>query len=406
MVKSPKSPMRKRIRRTPLKQRVTDAPFDLLMLALEFIAMVDWEDIFRKSSYVIALLLNLAYLFVRFYEGGDVTQELWASEFDEGHHPSTLDAFMNSLELTIIIICTANTVYLFTRSKTYLLFKQPIQPNIRTPSDMSWRIRSPHATIVTVDVSGAVTEDEADRTWKTRLLERLAIWRKPGVRVSSQAPMTTRRVWQLKTWNPSPGSMNLFCWFSPIQVAIMNNVTSSNWQYYLPLTCICSMITYFLITSFQELLQDREILSGQVLHEFSDDMYKLDNYPPPRAFDIITRGLNQTAIVTTAALEDDLPTYDREYTRQLEVATEWVAEQPDPEEYADPNLPDPEAETRTPRRSPVAEADASPSFSSSFTPSRRRNDENQAPADKRSPEKSHENVFQASAGIRRKVSRL
>ncbi|KAI8917803.1 hypothetical protein DFJ77DRAFT_457901 [Powellomyces hirtus] len=291
---------------------------DEAMKVHEWFALIEWEQRFTQLSYLIAVLLNALYLFVKLY-GND------------------------ALEIGVIAICGLNTMYMFMRFRTYLLFQQPTTPNHHNPSDRSWFIKSPHAQIVSVDITGAVREDEESAAKRRMNVKKwFSHWRGNITATYNQrsAPIT-KRVWQLKTWNPSPGSMNLFCWFSPMQVAIMNHIDTSNWGYYLPLSCICSSIVYFLMTSFQELVRDREILSGQVLQEFSENMYKLDAFPPPRSFDIVTRGLSTPALVSANLMREEEGPWD-EWPEEPTVSplAQWVKKNNDPSQWIDPNVPD------------------------------------------------------------------
>ncbi|KAJ3171608.1 Nuclear rim protein 1 [Geranomyces variabilis] len=418
----PRSP--RRVKNTPLRQRVASAPADTGMYLMEQWAALDCERYFTKLSYVIAALLNAGYVFVKINRLERVVApadnvEDWAQEEDRELLVSS--SWANWVQFGTLAVCAVNTIYFFMRTKKYLMFNQPTAPDIKTPGDNSWMIRSPHAQIVSIDVTGAVKDDDEEGAKRISRTKRwFSPWAWLDAKSAQQRTPIARRVWQLTTWNPSPGASVIFCWFGPIQVLVMECLDVRDWFTFFPMTYITAGVTYFLVSSFRGLLRDTQILSGQVLHEFSTDMFKLDAFPPPRKFDIVTRGLRNPALLTSVLLRDSAGpeagdeaestasvsgVLERSAVERLaqEVAgdrqlNKWFEHQK-PQEWADPNEPSSGSPTPPQRRRTVAAAAVATSAAAGGT-SRRENDENRAPVDVSSPEKSNENPFQQQSARR------
>ncbi|TPX69055.1 hypothetical protein SpCBS45565_g02663 [Spizellomyces sp. 'palustris'] len=236
------------------------------------------------DSFVFAFILNVVFIGLKLYQDAVRDDPLW-----EYRTPTLTDTCVYVAEFAVLAVCVLNTVYMFRRSKKLLLFRQP--------TVHSGLIRSPNAKIVSVDVTGAEYDDvdeqvyeQPARTWKDKIL----FWKKP----KAVRPQNLRRVWQLTVWDPSPFAISLFCSFSPLQLAILHNITCETWGSTIPVASLCALLLHFVVDTFQTHLKDKEIVAGQVLHEFSQDMSKMENFPPERKFDIETRGDSQPALVT------------------------------------------------------------------------------------------------------------
>ncbi|KAJ1344325.1 hypothetical protein BSLG_001135 [Batrachochytrium salamandrivorans] len=171
---TPKTPRRhRRVRQEPLRVRMLSLPLDWLMLLGEWWANIDHEQLLSKSSFLVALLLNVLYLLIKMYRDGvlDDPDELRALSKSSQQHLEELSLEPNSkwlffqwwgqgvsyqllftmIELALILICVINTVQVFTRTKSYILFKQPTRP--RYAGDNQWMLRSRNAQICQVDIA-------------------------------------------------------------------------------------------------------------------------------------------------------------------------------------------------------------------------------------------------------------
>ncbi|KAJ3042724.1 hypothetical protein HDV00_006781 [Rhizophlyctis rosea] len=229
------------VRRASPWSRLRSLPADLYLSAAEWMSSIDWQDLFSKSSFTLGLGLNALYLFVKFIRKGIWTGQnefIDVEEIDAKGAFSSMDSVVphnqiQGIEWLLIAISVINTIYMFNRSKDFTLFRQPTRP--RDDDDRSWIVKSPNAKIVPMDLHGtaADVDDEKDSE-------------------DEESTPTT------------------FCLFSPQQIAILYLADIGNWQYYMPLAFFVSLMTYMLVTAFQDLLHDREILQEQLVKEFSE----------------------------------------------------------------------------------------------------------------------------------------
>ncbi|KAH6572821.1 hypothetical protein BASA83_010424 [Batrachochytrium salamandrivorans] len=284
---TPKTPRRhRRVRQEPLRVRMLSLPLDWLMLLGEWWANIDHEQLLSKSSFLVALLLNVLYLLIKMYRDGvlDDPDELRALSKSSQQHLEELSLEPNSkwlffqwwgqgvsyqllftmIELALILICVINTVQVFTRTKSYILFKQPTRP--RYAGDNQWMLRSRNAQICQVDIAQPTPKEGNGSLlqWSVLFSAKKPQPSKDGINSSGHSlstdganhissspvkpPVLKEDRWVIRVWNPSDGSLNLFCWFSPPQIAVIYGANVSNW------------------------INDQQILSGQLLHEFTESL--------------------------------------------------------------------------------------------------------------------------------------
>lgn len=143
-----------------------------------------------------------------------------------------------TITVLLAMFSTVNTVYLCTTFKKFILFKQPTEP--RFIGDDQWKIRSRNARIEEVDVG-----------------------REDGKKESR---------WVLRVWSPPDGSLILFSLFSPPHVAIIYGTNGFNWVYYVPVAFFTSLTLYTIMALFRDRIADEQILGGQVLFEFTENI--------------------------------------------------------------------------------------------------------------------------------------
>ncbi|KAI9008140.1 hypothetical protein BC832DRAFT_539040 [Gaertneriomyces semiglobifer] len=264
----------------------------MLVLQTEW-ASVDFQALFnrfsidirsKRSSTTTAGILNGLFLLAKLYDSDLVVDEIYTDFGDDTPLTPLLWPFWT--ELLVASISVINTAYLFWRSKEYYLFNHPTGPAPGAFQDPGgWRISSPNAQIVTLDM-GYTTSEEKERQkkdWRPQWFSYFA---------NMDEPMTdrSRRVWRLKVWDPPSGSTTLFCWLSPVHVAILYMLSLDNWAVCLPIALINVIITHYLVKTFQTLIRDRDILQAQVLKEYADKITpQVRKYAPPRMFHIISK---------------------------------------------------------------------------------------------------------------------
>ncbi|KAI8812095.1 hypothetical protein BJ742DRAFT_794808 [Cladochytrium replicatum] len=110
----------------------------------------------------------------------------------------------------------------------------------------------------------------------------------------------TKKVWQLRVWDPQQWSANLFSVFSPIQLAILYSADVRGFRYAFGASACATFIVrrhfcvhlfslvvltrvwfvkmYLLVKYESDLLADSKILSGQLLHEYTSFVHTLPPY--------------------------------------------------------------------------------------------------------------------------------
>ncbi|KAJ3293589.1 hypothetical protein HK104_004341 [Borealophlyctis nickersoniae] len=257
---------------------------DLIMHLGELQASIDFERVFARLSIYLVLGFNVIYLMAKFYrdgvlqdddewEYGRMRKRNFANQDGDGL-ASALDRWIRAAEGFLIFICLANTFWMFNRSKKYYLFRQPTEPAYE--NDKTWRLASSNAKIEYVNVSGTreVGEHRDDETEPTS-----RGWLRFRKKRTPTPASHLRKTWCLNIWQPAQGSLVLFCWFSPPQVAILYSADVHNWRWFLPLALFTAITTNMLVTAYRDLLRDREVLSSQLLKEYSDGfVYKLSEF--------------------------------------------------------------------------------------------------------------------------------
>ncbi|KAI8927020.1 hypothetical protein BC831DRAFT_454207 [Entophlyctis helioformis] len=311
------------VKRESAWSRLQSMPVDVLLAVGVWWADMDLEKLFARSSLAIALVCNAAYLVVKMYRDGvmddadDVRLKLsqgsqeWLQEMQTedtllavvlsliwgDRHPPSSMLVLSAVEWALIAICIVNSVHVFTRTKSFVLFRQPTEP--RYPGDQQWIVRSRNARIMPVDVARDLSDTNGQPSQSSA-----GSW-VPGQNGSKE------NKWVVQVWNPSEGSLVLFAWFSPPQIAVLYGTSASNWLYNLPVACLTALMMYTIVSFFNDRLNDQQILSGQLLHEFTESfVYHQSPFRPTRQ----------------AAVGDDMDTVDGTYPDNLDSLHPTMAE--------------------------------------------------------------------------------
>ncbi|KAI9104545.1 hypothetical protein DFS34DRAFT_199929 [Phlyctochytrium arcticum] len=230
---------------------------------------------------------------------------------------------------------------MFFSFKTYQLFRQPTKSSSGKKHDRSWIIKSPNAKIVTLDMQGDAGEDEDVsqdlQEEQSRYNSNAPIYKKVLMTtfgrlrsliscifaIGQPQPSKSRKVWQLKVWHPSPGTTTLFTWYSPLSLMAIHNIGGKDYPYWIALSICCSLMLSFTIERFQDLVRDREILAGQVLKEYSQEIYSIENFPPESQVVLITdrRQSQAQAYRRPAPAESQAAIQARLYAQRMEKAS-------------------------------------------------------------------------------------
>ncbi|RKO92603.1 hypothetical protein BDK51DRAFT_37617 [Blyttiomyces helicus] len=306
-------------------------PLDWAMLLGESWALVEWDYLFDKLSYGLALVLNALCLGIKyervaggagepptlysietleddsdegwlawFYDGEFSVRRVWAAGSglrgkDRGsvrltYSSSSFAVQYEVLEYMLWAISLVNAIHLFNRSKRYILLKQPTKPAYA--SDESHKIKSRNARLVSVNTGrpGADVDEDEDDEFPS-IIQRTWRYFSPPTEPTDGAKELK---WELSVWEPPQGSLNLFIsnWPYCFTLAFCTAATVSrtpsrifprrvhpNTHLELPHSHPPQM--HVVVTAFQDLVKDREILSSQLLREFTEGfVYTL---PPFRA---------------------------------------------------------------------------------------------------------------------------
>lgn len=233
--------MVKKYRHISLLSRFLDIPGDLYFEICIQCANCDFWEALDEFWILIALVMNVLYCAIKIYQH----EVLETADFIV--YPYTFEICpCDYLEIALIMVSIINMCLLFSSRKSITLLQQPVAPI--WPGDITWKVQSANASIVQVNVG-----------------------------VQSDAPPKTEPKWVLRMWNPLKSQLTIFCWFSPMQAAIIYNLNSNNYTFIIPLAIMNIIFLNQLVYAFQMLLKDSSILSGQLLNEFTLQIGK-NNY--------------------------------------------------------------------------------------------------------------------------------
>ncbi|KAI8907264.1 hypothetical protein EDD86DRAFT_178404, partial [Gorgonomyces haynaldii] len=175
-----------------------------------------------------AIILNVLYLAIKYYRDGvlDDPQMIifphMTLQWEEG---------------VLFFVSVANTVHLFLKHKPIILLKQPTQKRYEMDQIV---VKSRNARLVELDLS------------------------QDGSRIEKK--------WMISPWNPSKSSLLIFCWFSPAQLLILYCTNQQNWPFMLPIAYLVAVFLHLLASFYTDLVNDTQIITGQILLEFTENL--------------------------------------------------------------------------------------------------------------------------------------
>ncbi|KAJ3125926.1 hypothetical protein HK100_010526, partial [Physocladia obscura] len=155
---------RRIIKKTTLRERLINLPFEMQLRALE-----TWREWAMPLPYA-GQIFNALYLFAKTLLGHVFTDSdldfieyspLVSSVPHLSREPSFLDNVRSRIsqarfiEFSVITVSIANTIYLFLSKKQVSLFHHPTEPNPLNPNDHTWNLKrkSKNVRIVEIDVA-------------------------------------------------------------------------------------------------------------------------------------------------------------------------------------------------------------------------------------------------------------
>ncbi|KAJ3003953.1 UNVERIFIED_CONTAM: hypothetical protein HDU68_005415, partial [Siphonaria sp. JEL0065] len=152
MSKTPrKTPSKRVYKKTPLFERISNAPFDFWLFLNEWFQLCEWEEWLEKGSNTIGIAFNIVYLLVKTYDGDVFTDD----EFIEYSSLKSKTAKARFVELIVIVTSILNTIHLFTRTHSFTLFQHPTEADEDRPYDEAWNLsaKTRNAKLVELDIA-------------------------------------------------------------------------------------------------------------------------------------------------------------------------------------------------------------------------------------------------------------
>ncbi|KAJ4319711.1 hypothetical protein N0V94_003770 [Neodidymelliopsis sp. IMI 364377] len=294
------------VRKAPLSERIKTYldPSDWALWISEELSSSDWEDFAASYALYIGFGANVAFIVAQANSGASNNYDN-DGVFRETSGPGWLSWLANLFVLILSAASLSNAWLVYTKKRHYRLFEQPIETTPTTPS----------AKRVRVDSSPA---GGSPFSYIRNIAQRNSA-------AARAHPDAARDVWEVAVWDPNPLCLELFCLFSPLQVAL----------YYLNLPVapldprpsvrvvatifigsVLSLHLWLLRNSFTQQIKDNNIISRQVLHEYDSKFVHPSLQRPSRDVGIqtISKKRNRDSSVGVKGSPHDLASEVVTYT--------------------------------------------------------------------------------------------
>lgn len=284
---------KRRIRKTPLIEKIRNYPYDCYLYVNETFASIDWEDynhfavIVSNCVTVTFILLNkLTYVAtapsssvfqVDPYQYEKLKQKLLTKskdvDFDMNISSNSNSSLVNGISNSIIgMIYIASLIItyqlFFNSSRQYSLMNTKTKP--KTPSAKE--------TLINEDSSNKLVE---------MIMSFLKLFNKTIDEESYYNDSETtinndeytlydddKVIYQMDVWQPSEFNINLFCFLNPVTLLMVKVMISlSIWK-----LCLVDILfgfqVYFITGKFFVLLNDKQILYQEMFQEYNDKFVK------------------------------------------------------------------------------------------------------------------------------------
>ncbi|KAI5854293.1 hypothetical protein BZA05DRAFT_393769 [Tricharina praecox] len=258
------------VRRQTPYQRISSYlnPLDhLLSLATDYEAF-DWDNWQNTWGTPLGLLLNVFCMISRGH--ADKYRREANPVFGE---PSAGRSMANGIsyllwvaQSALAVFSVGNAVYCFTRKRRYRLFESNIEVEPKTPSARRVPVDSSPVANSPLRILGNIIEPFRNDA------------------ASRAHPDESRDVWEVGVWDPSPLSLHILAFLSPVHVAIyflalpitshptggLGGSTSSAAVYFTVLLTqiLLSLQIIFLKSWFVQQAWDQKVISKEVMHEY------------------------------------------------------------------------------------------------------------------------------------------
>ncbi|KAI0807611.1 hypothetical protein C8Q74DRAFT_1190101 [Fomes fomentarius] len=273
-----KTPSKRVVRKKSLYERITDIPSQISFEISQFPHNVPLPSP-QNSARVIGGTLHFLHLCVRISQIRRVPDSDlgWEDMYREDQGEAWFDW---SVPMTFVLISASvlNTLYLFTRTKTYYLnlASDPVSsPHAsfvkrpRTPHRASSDELVPRRSILAL-LTGLLGS-LLSTLWRGTVLSFRFLLNLSPPKIRAPQPWEEdERVQQLEVWTPGELEMSLFALYSPVHALLWTATTSANWMLAFFVMFILGVQTRALCRSYEALLKDRSIIAAEVFHEYDE----------------------------------------------------------------------------------------------------------------------------------------
>ncbi|TBU65603.1 hypothetical protein BD310DRAFT_911677 [Dichomitus squalens] len=280
------TPGKRVVRKKSLYERITNLPSQISFEISQFPNNVPLPSP-QNSARVIGGALHFLHLCVRVSQIRRIPDSDLGWEDMYREHEG--EAWFDWTTPTTIILVSAtvlNTLYLFTRTRTYYLnlANEPVS------SPHASFIKRPRGPSRTSSSSPNPNDDDPFQkrsvpslAWSLFVSVLKALWRFLVVSARfllNLSPPKTRppqpweedeRVQALEVWTPGELEMALFGIYSPVHALLWMATTSANWILMFFVMFIVGAQSRALARSYEALLKDRAIIAAEVMHEYNEN---------------------------------------------------------------------------------------------------------------------------------------
>ncbi|PKY49346.1 hypothetical protein RhiirA4_465298 [Rhizophagus irregularis] len=237
------------IRSRTIWERIKSWPMDRINRFEEDFNTKDWDEWSQASSWFAAIGLNTLSIVLRIGHWFD------GPKYDPILNPfrSSLAVWLSFCEWTLFSLSMVNAIYVYLSTKNYHLFEHRLNDRPKSNNVQMQEVGEPIP---------AWAERYPGRIFSYPLLQ--VIFEHPGFDPNSEC------VWVITMWCPSSFCLDLFCYYSPAQVLILNYLTGENYFYLLPAAVIIGIQLKVLVKLYQSLIKDRQIIFDEVYNEYTE----------------------------------------------------------------------------------------------------------------------------------------
>ncbi|RIB02145.1 hypothetical protein C2G38_2125922 [Gigaspora rosea] len=265
---------RRVIRRASLWERITSWPSNKLTEIQEDWALNDWDSIYKKLSWPVSLFLNGLSISLR------LSYWFGTSKYDPVFNPrmSTFELWIALFEWILLILSIANAIFVYMSVKEYQMFEHDIDSRPNSPNAYLKEIGDTNYWISSFP--GSIIYGLYSRLFDETVINE-----------------ERQYVWVIRTWDPPIFFLNIFCYYSPAQVLILQYLDADNYQHILLAAAFVGFNLKMVIKIYEELIKDKQLIAGEIMNEYNKKLV----YPHlfVRKFEIGT----QTNPVSTWELE-------------------------------------------------------------------------------------------------------